>query len=350
MTADRMDFKPLLRALTDLRALDEGAAFDAVSAMMRGEVDASIIAAFLTAMTMKGESDDELVGAARAMRAHLTPVRHGHARVLDTCGTGGDLADTFNISTAVAFVCAAAGVPVAKHGNRSASSRVGSADVLEAAGIALDPGLETTEALFARLGYCFMFAPSHHQAMRHAAPVRRALGFRTLFNLLGPLSNPAGATHQLLGIHDARRLDRMAAVLGRLGARRALVVHGAGGLDELALSGPSEAVLNDGGELTRLRIDPTELGLATAPVEALKGGDAATNAEIMMRLLGGAPGPAADIVALNAGVALWVAEAAPTMRDGVAMARATLSDGAGLRLLEAYRDGTRAAAMVEGQS
>lgn len=343
MSSESMDFKPVLRALTDLRHLGEDDTFAAVSAMMRGDVDAATIAAFLTAMTMKGESDDELVGAARAMRAHLTPVRHGHARVLDTCGTGGDLADTFNISTCVAFVCAAAGVPVAKHGNRSASSRVGSADVLEAAGIVLDPGLGATEALFERLGYCFMFAPSHHQAMRHAAPVRRALGFRTLFNLLGPLSNPAGATHQLLGIHDPRRLDRMAAVLGRLGARRALVVHGAGGLDEIALSGPSEGVLNDGGVLTRLRIDPAELGLSPAPIEALRGGDAQRNAAIMVELLGGAGGPAADIVALNAGVALWVAEVAPSMSDGVHLARETLARGAALRLLEAYRDGTRAA-------
>jgi anthranilate phosphoribosyltransferase len=335
------DFKSVLQQLVGGGTLDEAAAHAAVSAIMAGQVGEPQIASFLTAIALRRETTDELVGAARAMRDHLTPVVHTHGLVLDTCGTGGDGADTFNISTTVAFVCAAAGAPVAKHGNRSASSRVGSADVLEAAGVRIDLPPERASELFETLGYCFMFAPVHHGAMRHAATVRRALGFRTLFNLLGPLSNPAAATHQLLGVHDPARLTAMATVLGRLGATRALVVHGPDGLDELGLAGPSEGVLWDAGTLTTIRFEPEMLGLATAPVSALRGGTAADNADIMLDILSGKSGARADIVALNAGVALWVAERAPSAEAGVRLARKVMASGAARDLFERYRSGSR---------
>jgi len=335
---EHIDFKLLLQRLSSGVHLGEDDAFAAVSAIMAGQASEPVIAAFLTAIAIKGETEDELVGAARAMRHHLVPLRHDHTRVLDTCGTGGDLADTFNISTTVAFVCAAAGVPVAKHGNRSASSRVGSADVLEAAGVRLELSPDKAADLFAELGYCFLFAPAWHQAMRHAAPVRRQLGFRTIFNLLGPLSNPAGATHQLLGIHDLGRVGRMAAVLGRLGATRVLVAHGAGGLDEIALSGSSHGVLNDRGTLQDVTIDPEALGFELAPITALRGGDAADNAKTMLAILGGEPGPKADIVAINAGVALWAAEATPDLPTAITLSRNLLKTGAAAELFFRYRD------------
>jgi anthranilate phosphoribosyltransferase len=333
-----MQLTSLLPRLLRGEHLDAPTASSAVSAIMAGTAPEAAIAAFLTALAVRGETEDELTGAATALRAHLTPVVHAHARVLDTCGTGGDGADTFNISTAAAFVCAAAGVAVGKHGNRSASSRVGSADVLEAAGVRLEVTPGEAGTLLDRLGFCFMFAPVHHGAMRHAAPVRRLLGGRTLFNLLGPLANPAGATHQLVGVPDPRRLAPMAHVLGRLGATRALVVCGAGGLDELSLHAPAEAALHDraAGVVERLVICPRELGLAPAPLEALRGGDAAENARLMAAVLAGEAGPRADVVALNAGVALWVAEAAPTPRDGVARAQEVLASGAAGGLLARY--------------
>jgi anthranilate phosphoribosyltransferase len=333
-----MELQTLLPRLLRGETLDAPTAAAAVSSIMAGTAPEAAIAAFLTALAVRGETEDELVGAATAMRGHLAPVPHGQARVLDTCGTGGDGADTFNISTAAAFVCAAAGVAVGKHGNRSASSRVGSADVLEAAGVRLEVAPARAGALLDQLGFCFMFAPVHHAAMRHAAPVRRLLGARTIFNLLGPLASPAGATHQLVGVPDARRLAPMARVLGRLGAARALVVHGAGGLDELSLHAPSEAALYDRAarSVERLSLDPVALGLTPAPPSALSGGDAASNAAIMRAVLSGEAGPRADVVALNAGVALWVAEAAASPRDGVARAREVIASGAAADLLARY--------------
>lgn len=333
-----MELQTLLPRLLRGETLDAPTAATAVSAIMAGTAPEAAIGAFLAALAVRGETEDELVGAATAMRAHLAPVPHRRERVLDTCGTGGDGADTFNISTAAAFVCAAAGVAVGKHGNRSASSRVGSADVLEAAGVRLDLAPARAGALLDALGFCFMFAPVHHGAMRHAAPVRRVLGARTIFNLLGPLANPAGATHQLVGVPDPRRLAPMAQVLGRLGAHRALVVHGADGLDELSLHAPSEAALHDRSSrvVERLTLDPRVLGLTPAPLATLAGGDAAENARIMQAVLAGEPGPRADVVALNAGVALWVAEAAATPREGVARAREVLASGAGADVLARY--------------
>jgi len=315
--------------------LDEAEAQAAVDCIMAGEASDAQIGAFLTAMRMKGETETELTGAARAMRARVVPVRHSLAKVVDTCGTGGDGAHTFNVSTAVALVVASAGGHVAKHGNRAVSSAVGSADVLEALGVRIDLQPDAIERCLVKTGLGFMFAPRHHGALKHAATARRQLGFRTLFNLLGPLTNPAGATHQLLGVFDGSKVGLVARTLGRLGLTRALVVHGPGGLDELGLDGPSRAALLSERQVEELVIDPARLGLSPSPVEALRGGDAATNAAIVRAVLAGEPGPRADVVALNAGAALWVAELAGSLAEGLERARELLATGRALATLAA---------------
>ncbi|MCB9728402.1 MAG: anthranilate phosphoribosyltransferase [Deltaproteobacteria bacterium] len=323
-----------LERLVEGRDLSAEQMAAALGEVMDGQAEAVPLAAFLTALRVKGETADELFGAVQAMRSRAEGVRPRASRLLDTCGTGGDGAGTFNVSTAVALVCAAAGVPVAKHGNRAISSRVGSADVLEALGVRIDLGPEAVTRCIDEVGIGFMFAPRHHGALRHAAPVRRALGFRTVLNLLGPLTNPAGATHQLVGLFDRRRLSQVAAVLGRLGTSRALVVAGDDGLDELTLSGPSHAALWDGQAVRELTITPEQVGVSRASLDALRGGDAALNARIVGAILDGEPGPPADIVRLNAGAALWVAEAASDLADGVAQATELLRAGAARQTLD----------------
>lgn len=318
-------------------ALSEADSDDAVTTIMNGEASPAQIGAFLAALKVRGETTDELTGAARAMRKKVAAVPHTHEVVVDTCGTGGDGAKTFNISTAAAFVVAAAELKVAKHGNRAVSSSVGSADVLEALGASLELTPEAVGRCLDEVGIGFMFAPRHHGALKHAAAVRRELGVRTMFNLLGPMTNPAAATHQLMGIFDGTRLMQVAEVLHRLGLRRALVVSGPGGLDELGLDGPTDAVLLRGGgaRLEPLRIDPSDL-VEPAPVSALAGGDAQTNAAIIRGVLGGQPGPALEVVALNAGAALWVAEASPSLADGVKLARDVIARGLARDRLEAW--------------
>jgi anthranilate phosphoribosyltransferase len=306
---------------------------DALGHIMDGGVTDEHIAAFLTALHRKGETVDEIVGAVRAMRARVLPISIKNERILDTCGTGGDGASTFNISTAVAFVCATAGVTVAKHGNRAISSKVGSADVLEAMGVALDISAEAVTRCIEQIGVGFMFAPHHHSALRHAAAARRQLGFRTVLNLLGPMTNPAAATHQLVGVFDIKHVTTVAEVLGRLGARQALVVHGADGLDEISLSTETHAALWRAGRVEEMTITPEQFGVPRAPVEELRGSDADTNGAIIRQVLGGHPGPTADVVRLNAGAALWVAEAADSLQDGVDLATTILDSGdAGDRL------------------
>jgi anthranilate phosphoribosyltransferase len=322
-----------LALLIEGHDLDAAQMAGALGEVMDGAVAEVPLAAFLTALRVKGETTDELFGAVQAMRARAEGIRPQTVHLLDTCGTGGDGAGTFNVSTAVAIVCAAAGVPVAKHGNRAVSSQVGSADVLEALGVRIDLAPAAVTRCINELGIGFMFAPRHHGALRHAATVRRALGFRTLLNLLGPLTNPAGASHQLVGIFDHHRIGQVASVLGRLGTKRALVVAGCDGLDELTLSGPSFGALWDGQTVRELVITPEDVGLDRAEIASLQGGDAAENARIVRAILGGASGPPADIVRLNAGAALWVAEAAPDLAAGVALATTTLGSGAALATL-----------------
>jgi anthranilate phosphoribosyltransferase len=324
-----------LGILVSGRELDETEMAAAMGTLMDGEATPGQIGAFLALLRAKGESIAEVLGAVNAMRARMARVETGLPRLLDTCGTGGDGAHTFNVSTAAAFCAAAAGVPVAKHGNRAVSSRVGSADVLEALGVRIDLSPDAARRCLREVGIGFFFAPTHHGALRHAAAVRRELGFRTLMNLLGPLSNPAGATHQLVGVYDGARAAPLAEVFGRLGSKRALVVHGSDGLDELTLAGESLAALWDGERVASFTVTPEEVGLRRAGADALRGGDAAANAALLRRILAGeVSGPPADVVRLNAGAALWVAEAAPTLGDGVALASRVLAEGKALRKLD----------------
>jgi anthranilate phosphoribosyltransferase len=300
------------------------------------------IAALLVALRAKGETAGELVAAARALRARAQGAPCPDPRAIDTCGTGGDGAGTFNISTAAAFAVAGAGVPVAKHGNRAASGQTGSSDVLEALGARVDLTVEDALRVLREAGIAFFFAPRAHPAMRHVAPVRRELGIRTLMNCLGPLLNPVGVRFQLVGVYAPELVPVLAQALGALGAERALVVHGCDGLDELTTAGPSTAALWSGGRVRALSVDPELFGIAPPPEGALRGGDAAENAKILRRVLEGEPGPRRDVVALNAAAALWVAGAAAELESGLELARRSLDTGAALARLEALVKATRA--------
>lgn len=327
---------PALARLVEGRDLEAGEMRAAFGQILAGEATVAQIAGFAIALRMKGETETELVAAAEEMRARCVRVRALAEVVLDTCGTGGDGAGLFNVSTAVAFVAAGAGVTVAKHGNRAISSRSGSADVLEALGIPTDLAPDQHESSLDRHGLTFLFAPAHHPALRHAAAARRELGVRTFFNLLGPLANPAFATHQLVGLYDPGRLEIYARVLGRLGVRRALVVNG-GGLDELAPSGPTDVAELLDGRVHRRRLSPADFGLPEHPRSALAGGDAAHNARILEDVLGGAPGPARDMTILNAAAALLAADVSTDPREAAARAAASLDSGAARAKLDALR-------------
>lgn len=309
----------------------------AMGSMLRGEASAAQIAGLLVALRIKGETAEELAAAARVMRVHAVPVKvSGDAPILDTCGTGGSGTGAFNISTLSAIVVAACGVRVAKHGNRAASSKCGSADLLEALGVDLAMSPQRIAHCIEREGIGFMFARAHHPAMKHVAPVRGELGIRTLFNFLGPVSNPAGATHQLLGIGDQRKQRLMAEVLQRLGSRAAWVVHGDGGIDEIALSGPTAVVTLRDGEIGHLELRPADFGVAEAPLQAIVGGDAAENAAMARAILDGQPGPPRDAVVVNAAAALCVVGAARDVAEGAERARAALDDGSARAKLAAW--------------
>lgn len=316
-----------------LSAAEARAAFEAI---MDGRVPPARLAGFLVALRMRGETVSEIAEFARVMRERAARVRCGARVILDTCGTGGDGAGTFNISTLAAFVVAACGVVVAKHGNRSVSSRCGSADLLEGLGIRVEVPVATVERCLEEVGIGFLYAPALHDAMRHAAPVRRELGVRTVFNLLGPLTNPAGARHQLLGVYDPARLATLAEVLRALGSERALVVHG-GGLDEITLHTTTEvAELRDDRVVLRV-LAPEDAGLERARLDELKGGDAEQNVAIARGILEGARGPRRDVVLLNAAAALWVAGRAGDLREGVSVAAGAIDSGGALRVVERLR-------------
>jgi anthranilate phosphoribosyltransferase len=300
------------------------------------------IAGLLVALRTRGETAAEIVAAARALRARAAAAPRVDPRAVDTCGTGGDGAHTFNVSTTAAFVVAGAGVPVAKHGNRAASSRTGSIDVLEALGVRVDLPLETAARILAEVGIAPFFARRAHPAMRHVAPVRQELGVRTLMNCLGPLLNTVGVRFQLVGVYSEALVEPLAAALGALGAQRGLVVHGSDGLDEITTSGPTHAALVEGGRVRRFAIDPGDAGIARADASALRGGDAAENAAIAESVLAGEPGPRRDAVLLNAGAALWVAGAATDWKQGVAQARESLDSGAARAKLAALVEATTA--------
>jgi len=313
---------------TEARAVFEG--------IMDGRLPPVRLAALLVALRMRGETVEEITGFARVMRERATRVLCDAAVVLDTCGTGGDGAGTFNISTVAALVVAACGVTVAKHGNRSAGGRCGSADLLEGLGVRLEVRTSTVERSLREAGIGFLFAPGLHQAMRHAAPVRRELGLRTVFNLLGPLTNPAGARHQLLGVYDPQRVETLARVLKELGSERALVVHG-DGLDEIALHGRTRAAELHRGEVRLREIAPEDAGLGRARLQDLKGGDVARNVGIARGILGGDRGPCRDVVLLNAAAALTVAGAAADLKEGAERAAEGIDSGGARRLLERVR-------------
>jgi anthranilate phosphoribosyltransferase len=344
-----LDHRPLLNRLLaghDL-AGEEMEIF--VGAVMDGGVDDVVVAAVLAALGTKGETGVEIAAAARAMRARAIPVPIADpARAIDTCGTGGDGAETINISTAAALLAAAAGVPVAKHGNRSVSSRCGSADVLEAAGVRLDLSPGAMAALHDEIGIAFLFAPRLHPAMRAVMPVRRALGVRTVFNLLGPLTNPARVARQVIGVWGPDVQDLMASALAELGAVRALVVHSEDGLDEISVNAPTRVLeIRDGRVAGEWKVEPAELGIVVDNPKSLMGGDVSENLRRIQDILGGREVSAAsEAVAINAAAALFVAENARNLADGLELARETLRSGAGLNLLGSL--GKRSMEIFEG--
>ncbi|MBP7776911.1 MAG: anthranilate phosphoribosyltransferase [Acidobacteria bacterium] len=324
----------------DLTTEEAAAAMDAV---MRGEAHPAQVAGMLVGLAMKGERPAELVGLAKSMRAHGVRIDAGPTAV-DTCGTGGDRAGTFNISTAAALVVAAAGVQVVKHGNRSVSSRCGSADVLEALGVAVEAPPATVQLALQRAGIGFCFAPSFHPAMRYAGEARRALGVPSAFNLLGPLTNPARVPFQIVGVARPELTELMARTLQQLGASRAWVVHGADGLDELSTTGYSKVSECHGKVVRTFYVHPSDVGLPKAAADALRGGDAAHNAAIIRDVLAGETGPARDVVLLNAGAALLVCGNVASLRDGIARAAGAIDSGAARRTLEALVSATGPAA------
>ena len=324
--AEAADFKALIGRVASGAALSADEAHAAFDAMMAGAATPAQMGGLLMALRVRGETVDEITGGARAMRARALRIDAPEGAI-DTCGTGGDGKGTFNISTAAALVVAGCGVPVAKHGNRALSSRSGSADLLAALGVDIDADMALVRAALWEAGIGFLMAPRHHGAMRHVALTRRELGTRTLFNLLGPLANPAGARRQIVGVFDPKRARDMALVLRNLGSERAWIVHGSDGIDELTTTGPSTVVALEGGALRGFEVTPEDAGLPRAAPEDLAGGDAARNAAIVRAVLDGAPGPARDVVVLNAAAALTVAGRAEGLKEGAALAAQAIDGG-----------------------
>jgi len=340
MTPSIDAFKPLLSRLADGGTLSEEDADVFFAACLRGEASPAQVASAVTAMRMRGETVGEITACARVMRRTAVHLDVPY-EVIDTCGTGGDGLHTYNISTAAAIVAAGGGLKVAKHGTRALSSRSGSSDVLAALGVNIEAGAEAQRKSLDEAGVCFMFAPAHHGAMRHVMPVRSDLGFRTVFNLLGPLSNPAGARRQVLGVAEPRRLEQLARVLGALGTERAWVVHG-DGMDEMTTTGVNQvAEWRGDGELGGIRlfnITPEAVGLPRSGLDDLRGGDPAENAEALRDLLNGQSGAYRDVVCLNAAAAFLVAEKVETLREGVERAQAAIDEGLALTTLNRLID------------
>jgi anthranilate phosphoribosyltransferase len=326
-------FHELIDKLTRHEDLTTDEAALAMSEIMDGRAAPSHIAGFLIGLAMKGERAAEIVGLARTMRRHAVPLSRPYGDVFDTCGTGGDRSGTFNISSCAALVVAACGVPVAKHGNRSASSQTGGADVYEALGIRITAPPAVVERCLTEAGIGFFFAPTFHPSMKHAAPVRRELGLRTAFNLLGPLTNPAGATRQIVGVSRPEFTELLARALMLLGSQRAWVVHGADGIDELTTTGYTKVSECRDGAVNTFYVHPADVGLAKAPAGALAGGTAQDNAAIITDVLSGTRGPARDVVLLNAGAALFIAGAAASVDDGISRAAGAIDSGDAKRTL-----------------
>lgn len=330
------DPKEVLWRLVAGESLSREETEELFGALMDGQVSEPIKAALLVALRMKGEAVSEISGAAAAMRRRVIPIPHASEGIVDTCGTGGDGRGTFNISTAAALVAAAAGVSVAKHGNRSVSSKSGSADVLAALGVKIEIDPATAGQALDTVGITFLFAPLLHPAMREVMPVRRELGMRTIFNVLGPLTNPAGARRQVMGVYSQALVEPIGQVLRDLGAEHALVVHG-DGLDEITTTGPTTVSEVRDGEVRTYTLEPERFGLRRVRVEDLAGGRPEDNAALMHRVVGGETGPLADVTALNAGAAVYVAGLAPSLEEGVETARSVLASGAAAGKLEQLR-------------
>jgi anthranilate phosphoribosyltransferase len=326
------DFTALLKRVAGGQTLDAEQSSQAFSAIMSGGVSETRIAALVTAMAVRKPTVDEIVGAVRAMRRSMKSIE-ASPYAIDLCGTGGDGGGTLNISTACAFVVAACGVPVAKHGNRNMSSKSGTADCLEALGVRIDLSPESASVCLRETGLCFLFAQSYHPAIKYAASVRRELGFRTIFNLIGPLANPARVRRQLVGVYDKEWTEPLAKVLGELGGERAWVVHG-DGLDEIAISGPTRVAILSDGKVSVRDIGPEDAGLSWSPLSALAGGTATENAAALRRLLDGETGAYRDIVLINSAAALIVAGQASTLKEGVGMAAAAINSGEAKAKLE----------------
>ncbi len=322
-----MNIQGAIRAITEGHDLSRAAMITVMRGIMTGQATPAQIGGFLIGMRMKGETVDELVAAATVMRELATPVDVSSEYLVDTCGTGGDGAHTFNISTASAIVAAAAGAKVAKHGNRSVSSRCGSADVLEAAGVNLDLGPDQVARCVRELGVGFLFAPRHHSAMKHAIGPRKELGVRTLFNLLGPLTNPAGAPNQVVGVFSEQWLEPLAQVLQRLGSNHVLVVHADDGLDEISIGAPTQVAELKDGRIDRYRIAPADFGLTAGATDALVVQTAEQSLALIDQVFTGQPGPARDIVVLNAGAAVYAAGLSETLAAGVKRAAEVIDAG-----------------------
>lgn len=336
-----MNIRTAIARLLEPAELKAGEMRQVIGQILAGEVTPAQTAGFLVALRAKGESVEEIAAAAEALREQVLKIEVTGAHLIDTCGTGGDGLNTFNVSTTAAFVVAAAGGRVAKHGNRSVSGRCGSADVLEAAGVKLDLTGVQVKRCIEEVGIGFLYAPRHHAALRRVAQVRQELGVRTLFNLLGPLLNPAGAQHQLLGVFDARYLLPLAQALKHLGSRHVLVVHAEDGLDEISLATPTQVAELKAGEVVTYVVAPEQFGIPRAPLSAIQVDSVAESLKIMREVLVGKPGPASDIVALNAGAAIYAADLATSLADGVEKARAVLASGAALDKLHALIEWTQ---------
>jgi anthranilate phosphoribosyltransferase len=339
-------FTPLIEKLVRHEDLTMDEARAAMREVMQGRVPSAALAALLSALRMKGERPAELVGFARAMREHSVTITRPDGEVCDTCGTGGDRAGTFNISSAAAIVVAACGAKVAKHGNRSVSSRCGSADVFEQLGVNLAASPAIVERSLHTGNIAFFFAPTFHPSMKHAGPTRREMGIRTAFNLLGPLTNPAGATRQVVGVPRADLTDLLARSLRLLGSARAWVVHGADGIDEISTTGHTKVSECREGAVHTFYIHPSEFGIRKATLAELLGGDAAENAAIVRRVLEGQAGARRDAVVLNAGAALFVADRVESVREGIRVAAAAIDSGVAVATLEAMVRASQAEAVA----
>ncbi|MCO6414396.1 MAG: anthranilate phosphoribosyltransferase [Thiogranum sp.] len=322
-----MDMQAAIRSVTEKRDLSTEDMIDVMRLIMTGQATPAQIGGFLVGLRMKGETIDEIAAAARVMRELATPVPVSGPHLVDTCGTGGDGASTFNISTASALVTAAAGAQVAKHGNRSVSSSCGSADVLEAAGVNLNLSPRQVAQCVSRIGIGFLFAPMHHGAMKHAIGPRKEMGVRTLFNVLGPLTNPAGAPNQVLGVFSVEWLEPLAQVLARLGARHVLVVHAEDGLDEISIGSPTQVAELENGQIRRYQVEPAQFGIENGDVASLTVSGPQDSLRLIREVLNDVPGAARDIVLLNAGAAVYASGVADTLQSGVHAARLAITSG-----------------------